>query len=267
MSTKTLLEIVQSTLGSMDSDLVNTIGETIESEQIAITAQEQFLELATYQRVPQFEVLTQLVGLSDSTKATVMSIPVNATDIKDVRYKKTDSSGNTYFEDVPYVSKEEFLDTQLQLRVGESNVGENVLDGNVRIPYRNDKHPECWTSFDDVTLVFDSIDTIVQGDDTLYNDNSLVLAYIIPEFELNDSFIPQVPVKLFPQYMNMIKEINSYEQRQIPNEVRSRRSERQTHRNRHFASITDGSDQGYTRPIGSGRFKTTDRTNGAGRFR
>ena len=263
---KTLLEIVQSTLGSMDSDAVNTIGETVESEQIAITAQEQFLELATYQRVPQFEHLTQLIGLSKNERATMMRIPLNATDVRSVRYKRTDSSGNTYFADVRYVDKEEFLSTQSKLKVGEDNVAENILDDNVRIPYRNDKHPECWTTFDDEHLVFDSIDTVVQGDDTLHNDNSLVLAYIVPEFELRDDFIPDVPVKLFPQYMNMIKEVNSYEQRQISNEVRTRRAERAGHRNRHFGSIADGSDTGFTGDTRMGRVRR-GRYNRGGYFR
>jgi hypothetical protein len=264
---KTLLEIVQSTLGSMDSDLVNTIGDTVESEQIAITAQEQFFELATYQRVPQFEQLTQLIGMSDSSRRTVMSIPIDATDIKDVRYKHTDSHGHTYFKDVRYVDKDTFLDAQLQLRVGDSTVGENIFDDNVRVPYRNDRGPTCWTSFDDKHLVFDAIDTVVQEDDTLHNDNSLVVAYIIPTFELRDTFVPAVPTKLFPQYMNMIKEVNSYEQRQIPNEIRTRDAERQGHRNRHFASITDGSDEGFKGSTGQGRSYGRGRINGRGRFR
>lgn len=264
---KTLLEIVQSTLGSMDSDAVNSIGDTIESEQIAITAQEQFYELATYQRVPQYEQLTQLIGLSDSDKATVMHLPKDATDIKDVRYKHTDSQGYTEFRDVHYVDKDQFLDSQLKLRVGDSTVGENVFDDNIRVPYRNDRGPTCWTSFDDYHLVFDAIDTVTQNDDTLHNDNSLVIAYIIPEFELRDDFTPDVPTKLFPQYMNMIKEINSYEQRQTPNPLRTRDAERQNHRNRHFASITDGSDEGYRGPLGKGRVISRGRFNGRGYFR
>ena len=264
---KTLLEIVQSTLGSMDSDAVNSIGETIESEQVAITAQEQFLELATYQTIPQFEELTQLIGMSDDTQATVMRIPENSTDIKDVRYKRTDMNGYTFFQDVVFMCKEEFLDLQLQLRVGDENVGENVLAGNIRIPYRKDKSPTVWTTFDDEHLVFDSLDTIVQKDNTLHNDNSLVIAYIIPPFELRDDFVPEIPAKLFPQYMNMIKEVNSYEQRQIPNEVRTRKAERQGHRNRWFGSITDGSDKGHTGSTGRGRHRATSRNNGRGRFR
>ena len=264
---KTLLEIVQSTLGSMDSDAVDSIGDTIESEQVAITAQEQYLELATYQTIPQFEQLTQLVGMSDNTQATVMKLPEGATDIKDVRYKHTDIKGNTQFMDVCFLEKDEFLDMQLKLRISDPNVAENVFEGNIRVPYRNDRGPCYYTSFDDEHLVFDSIDTVVQLDDTLHNDNSLVIAYIIPEFELRDDFIPAVPDKLVPQYLNMIKEVNSYEQRQISNEVRTKRSERQGHRNRHFASITDGSDKGSSKPSGSGRYGRRGRDNGFGRWR
>lgn len=259
---KTLLEIVQSTLGSMDSDAVNGIGETIESEQVAITAQEQYMELVTYQRIPQFEKLTQLVGMSNSAWATIMKIPEGATDIKNVRYKHTDTRGRSSFEEIPFLDKDEFLDRQLKLRAGDPNVGENIMIGNIRIPYRNDKGPSCWTTFDDEHLVFDAIDTVVQGDTTLHNDNSLVIAYIIPEFQLADDFVPVLPPKLFPQYMNMIKEVNSYEQRQISNEVRSRRAERQGHRNRHFASITDGSDEGSPPSKGNGRFAGRSRNNG-----
>lgn len=259
-----LLEIVQSTLGSMDSDAVNTIGETIESEQIALNAKEQYLELATYQRVPQFEELTQLIGLANSDRATVMKIPDDCTDIKEVRYKKTHTGGQTTFEPVCFMPKDEFLDMQLKLRVGDEEVGENIFDDNIRIPYRNDRSPCYWTTFDDEHIVFDSIDKEVQKDDTLHNDNSLVLAYIIPPFELRDDFTPDIPVKLYSQYLNMIKEVSSYEQRQINNEVRTRRSERQGHRNRHFGSITDGSDQGHTRARRDGRIQGLGRRYGRG---
>ncbi len=264
---KTLIEIVQSTLGSMDSDAVNSITDTIEAEQIAVTAEEQFFTLATYQRIPQFEQITQLVGLADANQATVMKIPDDSTDIKNVRYKHTDSNGYTWFKEMQFLEKDDFLDTQLQLRVGDATVGENIFTGNVNVPYRNDRGPTCWTSFDDEYLVFDAIDTLVQVDTTLTAVNSMVIAYIIPAFTLTDGFIPPVPIKLFPQYMDMIKEINSYEQRQISNEVRTRNADRQGNRNRHFASITDGSDEGYSTNKGMGRFSGSGRYNGRGRFR
>jgi len=207
---KSLLTIVQSTLASMDSDAVNHIGETQESEQIAMLAKEQYLKLATYQRVPQFEVLTQLIGLSDTDRATVMKIPDGATDIADVRYRHTRSDGKSIMREVSHVPRSNFLDTQLSLETGTSNISYNVLDDNIRVPYRTDRGPQCWTTFDDEYLVFDAIDRDVAQDVTLHNDASLVLAYIIPEFKLEDDFVPDLPTKLITQYMDAIKEIAFY---------------------------------------------------------
>ena len=93
---RTLLEVVQSTLSSMDSDAVNHIGETAESEQIALLVKEQFIELATYQHVPQFQQLTQLEGLGDPDRPTVMRIPEGATDIADIRYIHRLDNGREY---------------------------------------------------------------------------------------------------------------------------------------------------------------------------
>jgi len=237
---KTLLEIVQSTLSSMDSDLVNSIGDTQESEQIALLAQEQYLELATYQRIPQFEQLTQLEGLSDSTRATVMRIPKGATDIADVRYRRVRNDGTEYMESLEQLAKSDFLDEQL--RLNQIETGTNVLPDNILVPYRIDRGPRCFTTFDDEYIVFDSIDLSV--DDTLHSDASMVLAYVVPEFQLEDNFVPPVPLKMLSQYMNMIKEIAHHEQKQYNNPFRTRDSERQGHRNRNFGGILDGLDQG-----------------------
>ena len=236
MNKPALLEIVQSTLGSLDSDAVSTIGETIESEQIAMIAKEQYYKIATYQHVPQFESLTQLVDLSDSTKATVMKIPENSIHIKNVRYRKTTDGGASYFEDIEYIERDDFLRSVLLLDVNSTEVGENVLDGNVRVPYRNDQDPTCWTTFDDEHLIFDAIKT-GPGVQTMTNDNSLVIAYVIPEFLLTDDFIPDLPLSVYSQYMDQIKETASHEQKQTPSDVRTRDGERQQHRNR--ISIND----------------------------
>lgn len=237
---KSLLTIVQSILSSMDSDAVQHIGDTAESEQVALLVEEQFNKIATYQRVPQFEQLTQLLGLSDSDRATVMKIPDRATDIADVRYRHTKSDGTEVFRTVEHVMKSNFLDAQLSMNT--ENIGVNILDGNIRVPYRTDRTPTCWTTFDDEHLVFDSIDQDV--DNTLHNDSSLVLAYIVPEFKLEDDFLIPLPDKMINQLLDNCKETAFYEQKQSNNPFRTRDAEREAHRNRHFGGITDGLDQG-----------------------
>lgn len=241
---KTLLQIVQSTLGAMDSDLVDTIGETVESEQIAVLAEEVYYELATYASIPQFERLAQLVGKSTRDQATVMELPENCTDIKDIRYQHTDANGKTCMVSIHYVTPEVFLNTQLALKVGDDNVDVNLMEDGIKIPYLTDRGPTCWTSFDEQELVFDAVDRAVQGDETLHNDASLVLAYIVPKFKMEDTYTPEIPPKMFSQYMNQIKEYSFNEQKQIAEPIRTRNAERQHHRNRHFTGIYDGSDKG-----------------------
>ena len=258
----TLLEIVQSVLSSLDSDAVNHIGETVESEQIALLAKEKFQELATYQNIKQFENLSQLEGLADPTKATVMRIPEGSTDIADIRYRHVKSDGTEYMREVHYQPKSDFLDTQLKLALAKNNTDINVLDDGIELPYRTDRGPTCWTTFDDEHVVFDSIDKGV--DQTLHNEASLVIAYIVPEFRLEDEFIPPVPQKMLSQYMNMIKEVANFEQKQISNPFRTRDSERQRHRNNNFGGIYDGINQGES-PRYQGKRSQGRRLRGAWR--
>lgn len=246
---ETLLQIVQSTLSSMDSDAVNHIGETQESEQIALLAKEVFIELATYQRIPQFEELSQLEGLSDSNQPTVMRIPKGSTDIVDVRYRHLlAGQEEPFFREVEFLHKSDFLDMQLRLPlrgVGEEEHGFNILDSGIEVPYITTRGPRYWTTFDNEHVVFDAID--IRCDATMHQDQSLVLAYVIPEFLLEDTFVPPIPLKLISQYRNMIKELASFEQKQLSNQFRTRNAERQRYKNRSFGGINDGADEGeYT---------------------
>lgn len=251
----TLLQIVHSVLGALDSDAVSTIGETAESEQIAQLARDVYYELCNYQDVPDLARLTQLEGLNDPALRTVMRIPRNATEIMDVRYKHTDANGVTRMEKVLWVEPEDFLDSMLDLTYSSlENVGYNELPDNVLVPYRTDRGPTCYTSFDNEHLVFDAIDTVIQQDSTLHNDSSMVRAYIVPPFVTEDDFIPDLPIKVFPQYLNMVKELAFNEQKQIEGPIHRRNGERQGHRNRHFASVADGLNKGsYAGREGFGR--------------
>jgi hypothetical protein len=139
----TVLEMVQSTLGAMDSDAVDTLGETIESEQVALVCKEVYQQIAVHLNVPQFKKLTQLNGLSDLSRATVMRLPNEFTDIAEIRYRRKleDGSGRFRMDKIFYVEPDEFLERQLELDTTEAVVGENVLEGNVRVPYYNDRAP------------------------------------------------------------------------------------------------------------------------------
>ena len=242
----TVRELVQSTLSAMDSDAVEFIGDTIESEQIALVCREVYHEIATYQDIPQFQQLTQLEGLQDTNRRTVMRIPDECTDIYNIRYLRV-VNDREVMEDINFVERHIFYDTQWGIDNSNPNVEFNILEGGIRVPYRTDRPPRCWTTFDDEYIVFDAIDRSV--DDTLHNDASACLAYIIPEFRIEDDFIPDLPEKMFPQYLQQIKEVAFLEKKQTVNPLEREKRRRSEHRNRHLVSINDGLDNGQQRPI------------------
>jgi len=245
MAKMTVLEMVQSTLGAMNSDAVLTIGETIESEQIALVVKETYYDIATDLDLPQWNKLSQLDGLGDTDKATVMVLPEAYTDIMSIRYKYTVENDNgrlAFSMPIPYTDPDIFLDRALALDTTEANVEVNILADNVQLPYYNDRRPSCWTTFDDNEIVFDAHDLGIET--TMHNDHSLVLVRLVPEFVMMDDFIPDLPDKAYPAFLAQVKEVAFGEQKQINNDIQGRRGRRGKYRNRVQAGINDGLDQG-----------------------
>lgn len=242
---KTLLQVVQSTLGAMDSHSVDTIGENPESEQLVLVAREVYEEMATHQDIPQFQKLDQLLGLNDSSRATMMRIPDECTDIGTVRYRHVSSSGRVKMEEVRFRDKDLFLHEQLCLDVDDTDkVGYNVLESNIQVPYYRDRGPCYFTLFDDQHLIFDAVDTVQAQDNTLHNDASLVISYVVPEFEMRDDFIIPLPAQMQTQFLAQMKEVAFMEQKQMANPVQTEKSRRTRRRNWHMAGVNDGLNNG-----------------------
>jgi len=250
MSAKmTVRELVQSTLSSMDSDAVDSIGDTIESEQIAMVCREVYYEMATYMDIPAFQKLIQLDGIQNVDQRAMMKIPAGCTDISNLRYMRI-QNGRKIMEPVEFLEKDLFYDRQWELDTSKDTVGMNILPDNIQVPYRSDTYPRCWTTFDDCYITFDAIDRSV--DDTLHNDASSALGYVIPPFAIEDDHIPALPEKYFPQYLQQIKELSFLENKQMANPLEREKRQRSEHRNRHLGSINDGLDNG-PRPQNFGR--------------
>ena len=225
----------------MDSDAVASIGDTVESEQVALVAQEVYYDLATHQRIVSFEKTIQLEAQSDLDRPTVFKLPSNVTDIHQIKYKKVDTnSGKFFFEEVTYVHRDDFITNQFLLDDTETNVDQMIFEDNIQIPYRNDKDPDCWTTVDHDYIIMDSINK--DYDTTLQNDKVLAFAYQIPDFEFKDEFIAPLPAKMFPTYLAEIKYTVSPEMRQVQNNIQGNKAQRGRRRNNMMGSIADGLD-------------------------
>jgi len=203
MAKMTLLEMVQSTLNAMDSDDVNSIDDTVESAQVALLVKESYFDLISQRDWPFLRETFSLTGLADVDNPTHMELTENASKIDWIKYNK---------KDVTFLDPKTFQD-MIDLRV--ELAGE--VDANGFVLTRD---PLYYTTFDDTTFVFDSID--LDAESTLQASNTVCFGVVVPSWTHEDSFIPTLPAKMFPTllaeaksnaFLNLKQQANAKEER------------------------------------------------------
>ncbi len=71
----TLLEIVQSVLSSMDSDEINSIDDTVESQQVVEIVKTVYDDIISRSDLNSNKTLFNLIGSTDPSKPTLMTRP------------------------------------------------------------------------------------------------------------------------------------------------------------------------------------------------
>lgn len=197
MSKMTLLEIVKDILNSMDSDEVNSIDDTIESQQVAQVVKTTYYNIIDGREWPHLKRLFKLSHSGNTSKMTQMILPEEVVKIEWIKYNKrkvTDTKD--VYEDVKYLEPFEFLSYCNSRNSSESFI-EQVTDNNSTVTFliRNDHSPSYWTSFDDEYIYFDSYDQEV--DTTLQSTKTQAYGLYRPSFSMVDSFIPDLPIHSF----------------------------------------------------------------------
>src|SRR6056297_495991 len=95
---KTLLELVQNILSDMDSQDVNSIGDTLEAQQVARIVESTYYNLITTTDIPEHYELIKLTAASDSTYPTHFSFPENVKRIDKLWYDTSDDGSLEYTE-------------------------------------------------------------------------------------------------------------------------------------------------------------------------
>lgn len=204
MAKQTLLDIVQEILSDMNSDNVNSISDTIESMQVATIVRRTFYNLYNDRIWPHTSRLLRINSSADSAKPTHMVLDENLIKLEWVKYDvRTDLTKSVDYKDMRYVSPREFVDLVMQRDSTAANVT-TVIDYNgTPLLIRNDTMPTYFTTFDDEHLVFDSwyqpLDSILQHSKTQAFGQSE------PVFEMEDLFVPDIPAKAFPYFVNEAK--------------------------------------------------------------
>lgn len=203
----TVLEMTQNILSAMDSDEVNSIGDTVESVQVAETLRECFYDLMTQREWPFLRYKTSLTGLGDTTRPSTMQMPETINKLYWVKYNK---------KDVTYMEPQEFQN-MLDLRVEQVD----VVDANGIVLNRD---PEYWTSFDDDFVVFDAVNKTVES--TLTQAKSVVYALKAAEWTQDDDFTPDIPDKFFPTLLAEAKATCFVNIKQQGNQREERKAQR-----------------------------------------
>lgn len=204
MSKPSLLEIVQEILSDMTSDVINSIDDTEEAGQVALIVKSTYDAMIANRNWPHTARVVNLVASTDSLLPTHMSIDEEIKEMISVYYdKKRDGETRIRNEEVVWKEPDDFLRYINKRDSDDANVLTVNDPSGVRLLISTNKAPTYYTSFDDDTIVFDSYDSTV--DSTLQANKSTVRAYIIPEFEIIDTHIPDLPKEAFPALIEEAK--------------------------------------------------------------
>lgn len=189
---RTNLELVQDILSALDSDEVNTINDTTESQQVLRIVRNCYYDIAETCNLPRDYTLFQLTASGDNDKPVTMTIPDNIGSVNWVKYNvETTEDTNQQFRFVKYLTVEDFLAIVSTLDEDDTTVEtyDYTNDHNHTLTFmcRNDKAPDYYTSFNDGTILFDSFDNTV--DTTLQQSKTQCYGIQKYDWEDSDSFI------------------------------------------------------------------------------
>lgn len=197
---KTLLQIVQTCLNDMTGDSVNSINDTVESQQIVSIVQNLYLEFVQRIDRPWLRTLYQLEAPTD-VMITRAKVPDGIADILWLKYnKKTAVADPDNFQLVTWKDPDEFLDLMYSRNSTATNI-DVIVDPttSARFLILNDRAPSYYTSFDDRKLVFDAYDSDL--DSGIVTAKTLAYGHTEPTIPQQDADIPDLPSELFPEFV------------------------------------------------------------------
>jgi hypothetical protein len=220
---QTLLEMTQTILSAMNSDEVNSISDTVESNQVALLIKNVYYDVAIDLGLPEHEGLIELNASLDNTKPVIMFVPNNVLRIKNISYDTRGVDGDDVnlpnWKELCFLPLTDFIMYTQSLRSNEANISSMQVpsDGETfEFIHRTDTMPTYYTSFDDRTLLFDAFNSSI--DTTLQKSKTLCTGSRYSTFEMRDDFVPDLDPSQFPYFINRAKVRAFAEIKQQPNQ-------------------------------------------------
>ena len=228
MAKMTLLEIVQDILSDMTSDVINSIDDTEEAQQVAQIVKSTFQAFMSNRNWPHTRQLVNLIASTDSDRPTHMELDEEIKEMISVYYdKKKNGDTRLLYQEVEYKDPDDFLRLTNVRNSDNDNIVVVTDPSGVVLLIQNDKAPKYYTSFNDTSLVFDSWDSEVEN--TLQTSKTQARAYVTPTFEMDDEYIPDLPEEAFSAFLEEAKSRAQFKLHQVE-DVKSEQEARRQQR-------------------------------------
>jgi hypothetical protein len=182
-----LLDMVQTILSSMDSDEVNSINDTTESQQVVKIIRTCYFDIVLRKNLPEHYELFKLDAIGDATKPVWMKKPTDIDKVLWIKYdKRLAGESDPLMAPVRWQEPNQFIQESTQLRATASNVEAMNYKGNT-LYFLNDRAPLYYTSFNDNDIIFDSYDSTVEA--TLQQSKTLCYGTREVAWTEDDDFI------------------------------------------------------------------------------
>lgn len=195
----TLLDMVIDIMSDMDSDLVSTIGDSEESQQVARIIKSVYFEMISRKDWPHLRKTILLENSTVLAEPNKLKIPEAISKLTFFSYSTNLlATDDQNFRELDYSYPDEFI-LRTNGRVPNTTTTEEIVIDNVTLFILNDTAPTYYTSFDNEFLVTDSY--VKSLSDTLLGSQAQCIVYSTPTWTPEDTFIPDFPVEVFPTFL------------------------------------------------------------------
>lgn len=216
----TLIEMVQRILDAMESDEVSDIGETPESRTVVGVIKQNYFDIIGRFGMDETNGLFKLDASIDDTKPCLMTIPEGVSKISWLKYNIGEVS-DPEWRTLTFRTVEEYLSCQPNDDNYETMTVS--IDGNLVVTrLRNDRHPTYYTILGNYTVLFDAYDSSLE--DTLTQARSLGFGELVPSFQEDNLWVPNINPKQFQLLLNQSMSQAFIELKQAANPVSDMKS-------------------------------------------
>ena len=225
MAKLTLLDLTQRILNDMNGDEVNSISDTLESQQVAQIIRDTYEEIIASRHWPHLNSLITMTP-HGSARPTHMDLADEWSYIDVIKYNvREQTATRDSYDDIDYMEPNDFLNLLNQRNSSASNIDTITDPSGVSLFIVNDDRPRYWTTFDDETIVFDSYDSLV--DTNLQESKSQCWGNVATTWSHTDTFVPDLPAKSFPYLLAEAKSVAFNALMQVGNQKAEQQSRRQ----------------------------------------